>query len=49
MAVRFEFEQHAGFISKGGDLLIEKLTVEAAKEKALTLPGCKDTILKPTG
>lgn len=36
-----KFFKHSGFISDGGDLLMEKMTVRQAKRKATTLPGCR--------
>ena len=41
-----KFEQLHGFISKGGDLLKETLTLEAAMKKALTLTGCRGFCFK---
>lgn len=38
---RVEFSQHEGFISAGGDLLIETMTVTDAMAQAVLLPGCK--------
>jgi len=40
------FEQRRGPISKGGDLLKETLTLEAAMKKALTLTGCRGFCFK---
>ena len=40
------FEQRRGFIGKGGDLLKETLTLEAAMKKAMTLTGCRGFCFK---
>ncbi len=36
-----EWTMHEGFISSGGDLWVEELTVDEAKRMALTLDGCQ--------
>lgn len=35
------YSQHRGYINAGGDILVEKMTVDAAKSKSLLLPGCQ--------
>lgn len=35
------FSLHRGYITRGGDLLRQTITVEEAKRKAARLPGCK--------
>ena len=40
------FEQRRGFIGKGGDLLNETMTLEAAMKKATTLTGCRGFCFK---
>lgn len=37
---RYRCVPHSGFISRGGDILRQKMTVEEAKLLAPTLPGC---------
>lgn len=36
-----KFVRHEGFISEGGTMLSEKMTVEQAKAKCASLPGCR--------
>jgi len=36
-----KFLREEGFISDGADILVEKMTIAAAQEKCLSLPGCK--------
>jgi len=38
--LRVTFVKHEGFISKGGDLHLEVMTIEEAKRKAMNLKGC---------
>lgn len=42
------FERSSGFIGQKGKLHNEELTVEQAKKKALTIPGCKGFTYKGT-
>lgn len=41
MIVQGPFEMHKGFLRRGGDIFSGTMTLEEAKLKARTLPGCK--------
>merc|ERR1712228_518825 len=41
MQTMARFIQHDGYISQGGDILVQNMTVEEAKRKAATLSDCE--------